>query len=103
MGLPPRTLVTRERRGLSVRVWVPGGPPQFPQLPHLPRRRPRSGEDPSPLLVIPNSCRQVYLFVGPPLLKTWFTTEKLEQREVKRLKTRKLFLLLSPGDPHPWP
>lgn len=45
---------------------------------------------------------QTSLFVGPPLLKTCFTTEKLEQREVKRLKTRKLFLLLSPEDPHPW-
>ena len=103
MDLPPRTLVTRERLGLSVRVWVPGGAPQFPRLPHLPCRRPRSGEDPIPLLVIPNSCRQVCLFVGPPLVKTWFATGKLEHTEVKRLKMRKLLLLLSPEDPHPWP
>lgn len=89
-GLPPRTLVTRERRGLSVRVWVPGGAPQFPQLPHLPRRRSPVWGRPHPPVGYSKLMQASLSVCGPPTFQNLVHYRKTRTERSKKAKNEKI-------------
>lgn len=73
MHLPSRTLVARERLGLSVSIGVLVGAPQFPKLPCLAGRRPWSGGNPKGLFQTQPSLS---FFEGTPFLKNLVHSRK---------------------------